>query len=413
MKDELLQQVLNHYASSRDFNGYFVGGSAEDAVRSAAVELVRDGMLQVVSEKDFYNPHIRPWPSRRTADQQVASIEALTPDANGVCLYPTPLALKKYRTTKRYPGQPFRHEMAKGRGALELAYFAFEVLEQYRNDPKFSFTFHDFGVYVSISDEAYLDQDEPDDDKTRMEHVGFAYDLSNYKHDDPESPVIRRVCAFYGDLANLTPTHQQRWRTYQVPEDGLKPHPIWWMRQMGEWTDGLGPFERLFFEMKALSELHERAFGVPLFRTTDRPSDFGWILRPSQYEWDNFIHQLDKLLSENLRHDALDETGVPRTNEEGKHIGSLNRLAAVLTSHGLPDDPARDVLKPLREIRQARQGPAHALRKNITDKTFVHKQIHLLEQVNISLNKLRTFWQAHPANEDWRPEYEFDRNYRI
>lgn len=413
MKDELLKDVLNFYAVSRDFNGLYLNGN-DQARMHAAIELVRAGTIQVVSEEDYPNPHIRPWQSRRSVEQQIASVEALAPDGFGVCLYPTPAALKKHRPTRRHPGQPFRQEMAKGRGTLELAYFSFDVLEQYRNDPRFSFDFHDFGAHVSISDEAYLDQHEPEHDKTSMRHIGFAYDISHYRPDDPESPVIRRVCAFYGDLADLTPIHQQRWKTFQVSENGLRPHPVWWTQQMGQWPDGLGPFQRIFFELEALNELHQRAFGEALFRTTDRPGDFGWILRPSQQEWDNFVHQLDKLLSENIRHDALDLPGVPRTDEEGRNIGTLNRLATLLTTRRVPEDAARKVLKPLRDVRQARQKPAHALRENITDKTSVHKQIYLLEQVSNSLNMLRTFWQTHPANKDWQPKYEPpERSYRM
>jgi hypothetical protein len=74
----------------------------------------------------------------------------------------------------------------------------------------------------------------------------------------------------------------------------------------------------------------------------------------------------------------------------------------------------KDVLKPLRDVRQARQRPAHALRTNVTDKTFVHKQIALLEQVVGSLLTLRGFWQAHPKNNAWEPKYgEPERRYRM
>ncbi len=284
MKDELLREVLKFYGSSPDFNGLYLTGG-DQARTSAAVELVREGMVQVVSQEDYLNPHIRPWPSKRSIEQQVASIESLTPDGYGLCLYPTPVALKKHRPTRRHTGQPFRQAMAKGRGTLELAYFRFDVLEQYRNDPRFSFDFYDFGARVSTSDEVYLDKSEPEHDKTGMQHIGFAYDISKYDADDPDSPIIRRVCAFYGDLAKLTPIHQQRWKTYQVPEEGLQPHPAWWRQQMGGWPDGIGPFARIFFELRNLNELHQRAFGKPLLKTTERPSDFGWILRPSQAAW--------------------------------------------------------------------------------------------------------------------------------
>jgi hypothetical protein len=417
MKDELLRHITDFYRDSRDFNGlYFKGSNAEE--RDAAMELVRDGLVQVVeSEVDYLNPHIRPWPSRRSIDEQIESIRNLDGEKYGGCLYPTPLALKKPGTRRAHRGQPFRQALAKGRGTLELAYFSFDVLEQYRNDPRFAFQFHDFGADVSISDDAYLDDAEPEHDKTGMEHIGFAYDLSQYDPNDASSSITRRVCAFYGDLARLTPTHQQRWRTYQIEDEGpLSPHPVWWGSQMGHWPDGVGPFERFFFELEALNTLYEQAHGTSLFRTTERPREFGWLLRPSQREWDSFIQLLDKLLSENLRHEALDSGQAPRHNGAGQNLGTLNRLEAFLVERRIKPDAVRKVLAPLREVRSARQRPAHALRTDVTDRTFVHKQVELLNRVNNSLELLRRFWQTHPANRDWEePDYaaEDSRVYRF
>ena len=410
MKDELFNRIAAFYRDSRDFNGfYFVGDNEEE--REAAIALVRDGLVQVVvSEVDYPNPHIRPWPSRRTVDEQVESISELDGERYGVCLYPTPIALKKPGMKRAHRGQPFRLAMAKGRGALELAYFNFDVLEQYRNDPRFTFQFTDFGVTTGIGDEAYLDAAEPEHDKTSMSHIGFAYDLSQYKPDDPTSPILRRVCAFSCDLAKLSPVHQQRWRTYQIiSETGLNPHPVWWGQQMGHWADGLGPFARFFFELRTWNEFFERAHGIALLKSTDRPREFGWILRPSQSEWEGFIHLLDKLLSENLRNDALDAAGAPKLNEAGQNLGTLNRLEALLLARRAKPEGVKEVLAPMRQVRNARHRPAHALRENVTDRTFVRRQVELLERINQSLELLRYFWQSHPANRDWKePEYVAD-----
>jgi len=305
--------------------------------------------------------------------------------------------------------------MAKGKGTLELAYFRFDVLEVYRNDPRFRFQFYDFGAHAVVSDEVYLDENEPESDKIIMDHVGFAYDLSAYDRDDPSSPIVRRVCAFYGDLAKLSPNHQARWKTYQVEdEEDLEPHPVWWAQQMGHWPDGIGPFEKIFLELEAINALHERAFGERLFRSSDRPDDFGWILRPSQQEYDKFIQDFDKVLSENLRHDAFDKHMVQRKDDQGNNIGTLNRLDRFLEARRVPSDARAEVLEPLREVRRARQRPAHALRRNITDQTFIHRQADLLERVGGTLDQLRHFLQTHPANRGWKPpEYLDGKGYRL
>lgn len=178
-----LKRVLDQYRTSQDFNGLHFR-DVSTVAKEEVVALVAQGLVQVVSEEDYPNPHIRPWPSRRSVAQQIESVRQIDEDSLDVCLYPTPLALSRHRTRKTYPNEPYRAAMAKGRGTLELAYFSFEVLEQYRNDPRFQFKFSDFGAEVVIADEHYLDADEPEHDKIVMSHIGFAYDLSDYSRDD-------------------------------------------------------------------------------------------------------------------------------------------------------------------------------------------------------------------------------------
>jgi hypothetical protein len=403
----LLEAVINQYCSSDDFNGFYVS-KADGEILGAAIDLTRSGLIQVVSEDDYVNPHIRPWPSKRSIDDQIESIEKLQASEYGLCLYPTPEVLSERPCADSYPDQPYRQAMADGRGTLELAFFGFDVLEPYRNDPRFTFSFYDFGGKTVIGDAAYEDQQEPDHDKIMLGNFGFAYDLSGYDPQDPESPLVRRVCAFFGDLAKLSSIHQQRWKTYEVGEE-LHPHPMWWGQMMGHWADGLGPFDRFTFELEALNALTVAAIGEPLFRSTERPREFGWILRPSQQEWDAFILLLDKLLSENIRPEALNAADAPKKNDNGDTLGTVNRLGALMELRGIDDDTVKTVLAPIREVRDARMRPAHTLRANINDRTFVHQQVALLERVNRGLQQLRWWWQSHPANAEWQePTYAGD-----
>jgi len=399
--EALIQQVRKHYLGSRDFNGLYLSNGALEEVVSAAESLLLDGKIQVVSDADYLNIHIRPWKSRRTIDDQLADLRELRHRSYGVCLYPTAEGMKGVRLPKKYESRPFEKDMAKGRGTLELAYFDLSVLEQYRNDPRYSFHFYDFGAHMGIGDDAYLDESEPEHDKVSLSHIGFAYDLRQFDRGDPESPIVRRVAASYGDLAELSPEHQQRWKTYQVSEKGLSRHPLWWASQMGHWPDGMGPIERMFVELDALNVLTTRAFGEAMFTTAKRPADFGWILRPSQREWDEFIVQMDKMLSENLRSAFFDKTGVPKVDKSGQPIGTLGRLERYLVHHGIAARTAALVLQPLRDVRKARQGPAHKLRQNVNDRTFVHRQLSLLWDVDRSLIDLRDWLSTHPANADW------------
>lgn len=410
-----MKEVVGKYLKSGDFNGFYLHTDVDLTLVEVAKGMVSDGNLQVmVSGVDYPNPHIRPWPSQRTIESQIDSLDEMAGAEYGVVLYPTPLALKGVRVPARLKGQPFGAALAKGRGTLELAYFSFDVLEPYRNDPRYHFQYWDFGVEMGIGDDAYLDETELDRDKVSLSHIGFAYDLSNYERTDGNTPIVRRVAAFYGDLAKLTPEHQQRWYSYQVKDDCLAPHPAWWRAQMGHWDDGIGPFDRLFLELESLNALWTGAFGEALFKHTDRPLDFGWLLRPSQREWDEFIVQLDKLLSDNIRHDGLGAAGARRKDKNDQNLGTLSRLASYLEEgRGIDATVVKDLMRPLREVRQARQKPAHALRTNITDKTFVHRQVVLLEDLNNLLRELVRWLSTHPKNRGWEPETEPDTYYRM
>ncbi|OQJ61801.1 hypothetical protein FGG90_15270 [Clavibacter tessellarius] len=409
-----MKAVVDRYLKSGDFNGLHLHTDVDPALMESAQHLVADGKLQVmVDGVDYPNPHIRPWPSKRTVESQIESIQELSGEGYGVVLYPTPSALKGVRVPSRLTGHPFSTAMAKGRGTLELAYFSFDVLEPYRNDPRYHFRYWDFGVDMGIGDDAYLDETELDRDKVSLSHLGFAYDLSGYDREDIETPIVRRVAAFYGDLAKLTPEHQQRWKSYLVSDAGLEPHPAWWMTQMGDWADGVGPFEYFFLQLNNLNTLWVRAFGEELFKHTEQPQDFGWLLRPSQREWDEFIVQLDKLLSENIRHQAMDAVGVRRKGDNDQNLGSLSRFAAFLEGKRIEADMVKGLMEPLRRVRQARQKPAHALRRNITDKTFVHRQVALLEELNDVLSALAQWLSKHPKNTDWKSAYGAEKYYRL
>lgn len=406
MEKGLLKNILLRYRTSRDFNGLYFDAEYEGLIEEA-IDLTKAEMVQVVSEDDYPNPHIRPWPSKRTVEQQIESLENMKKGSFGVCLYPTPKALKEHRVRNKYTKQPYRYEISQGKGTLELAYFRFDVLEQYRNDPRFEFDYDDFGVSISVSTDAFLDEEESEEDKILIKHVGFSYDLSKYKKDDQSSPILRRVCAFYGDLAKLSPTHQQRWKTYEVKKNPtLEPHPVWWATQMGHWPDGIGPFFRFFCELKSINELHTNAFGMNLFKTVERPQEFGWILRPSQHEWEAFIHQLDKLLSENIQSAALDAMSAPKKNENDQPLGSLVRLSKALEMRNIPQDVVTEILEPIFTVRKERQKPAHKLSSNELDKGLIHKQVVIMENLNHCLEGMRRFWQQNHLNKSWsEPDY--------
>lgn len=142
--------------------------------------------------------------------------------------------------------------------------------------------------------------------------------------------------------------------------------------------------------------------GARLFRSHELPEDFGWILRADQREWNHFIHSFDKLLSDNIEGAALDNAKVPKVNERGDRLGTLSRLELLFTMNHVKANSAKWALKPLREVRAARQKPAHALRTNVRTATFIGKQRDLLHDVDEVLINIRQALSSHPRNRGWK-----------
>jgi hypothetical protein len=191
-------------------------------------------------------------------------------------MYPTPAAMQTHAPALTYAA-PYRDRMSLGHGTLELVFFDLAALETYVNDPAFSFTFGDDGFrfatapfggpYDEDADEAEAEVDETDDDvpvdaerPEAPEHddedllaieCGYAYDHRvDYRG---EEPIRRYWCAFLHDLVGLPERHQTRLSTFERDSTDLVAHPEWWDREIGgRWTDSIGPFTKILWELKAI-----------------------------------------------------------------------------------------------------------------------------------------------------------------
>jgi hypothetical protein len=151
--------------------------------------------------------------------------------------------------------------------------------------------------------------------------------------------------------------------------------------------------------MAAINQLFQIAYGVELFRSMERPREWGWVLRPSTNEWQHLVHTTDKLLSENLNQKALDAVEARTVNDDGSAAGSLNRLGFYLEdTAACPLALVKQVLKPLKEVRKERQKPAHALVVAATDATITAQQRDLLNNIAGALHLLRQLLQQHPRD---------------
>lgn len=405
-RDDVLAEVIRHYLNSGDFNGLVI--ERNDPRGSALGELLADELIEVTSDRAYLNPHIKPWAPRQSWEQERALAEGLA-GAGVACIYPSPAAMSSVDLS-HMADTPYQRDVASGRGALELVYFETAAIEPYRNDPRYWFDLDDFGVSWGISDEAWSDKGEPERDKIATVRAGFAFDESELSGSGPTS---RYVCAFPCDLRKLTATHQQRMRTWEVEQpERLTPHPTWWAMQMGHWPEHIGLFDKVLGEIDANSQTWKIVFGEPLFKSAERHRSWGWLIRPSSTEWDQFVLLTDQLLSENLNTAALDAAGAPTTNANGDRLGTINRLVEFFyTRTSAPRHQIDETFAPLKAIRKARQKPAHAAKAPTTDADAFARQREVLIDVAKSLEALRRFMQRHPkvVSDGWTPDDYLDQ----
>jgi hypothetical protein len=105
--------------------------------------------------------------------------------------------------------------------------------------------------------------------------------------------------------------------------------------------------------------------------------------------------------------------GVPQKNDRKDRLGTISRLELFMTMNHVTADNAKWALKPLRAIRAARQKPAHALRTNVTDHTFIRKQRDLLHDVDEVLINVRQWQSNHPQNRDWKEPWPDAKDYPL
>lgn len=434
--DDLLAKVIDHYLTSREFNGLPVGGSTGPTTN--AEELIRDGLVQLVTSTDYLNTHIRPW-LKYDWERQIDELADVARGELQGCMYPTPAAMQAHAPGSTYAA-PYRDRMTMGHGTLELVFFDLAALENYVNDPVFNFTFGDDGFRFATAPTAEPDDDEqaeaevadeetgdsPRDNSSQTEpgygegdllaiECGYAYDhRADYRGDEP---IRRYWCAFLHDLVNLPVRHQTRLSTFERDGTDLVAHPEWWDREIGgRWTDTIGPFTKILWELKAINDVWTIAFGAPLFSTVERPRAWGWVLRPTTGAWNEFVLLTDKLLSDNLSHKGLDAAGAPDTDDAGNRLGSLSRLQELFlkVSSSTTVDNVRFKLQPLRKVRKERQSPAHKLEDTTSDANVVNRQRDLLRDVADSLHGIRVFVQTHPKvrTSEWKPPTFID-NWRL
>ena len=400
--EKVVEVVTNHYLSSGDFNGLPIAelrepsGKEPKGLITSLRRLVEVGSIRVLSPEDDVNPHIigRGFPD---VAKQVEGLSRYDPDHS--CLYPAPSHLKLVVKPEDYAGRPFTLELAHGSAQFQYRSFDLAVLERYRNDPRYYYTADDVCGSISVRDKFYVAPDMAERDKVLLQTFGFSYN----------EQMDRAVAVFLRYLSGLSPEHQQVWSSQQVGPD-FRLHPDYYRSAiLGEWGERVSIHDAFLAEMVLINEMACVMGRRPLFRRTykdDKPRRLSFLIRPTRREYSEYVHLLDKLLSDNIdpaffMQDIEREEDVTRKDGriEVRHKGTLRLLEEWIRRRYTSREPAvlDKMFDTLRKVRKKRQPIAHEVEDDVFDQEYIRRQRELVGAVYDAVRTLRMILESHPA----------------
>lgn len=406
---DLLTAITDFYLNSDDFNGVPLWALFQEIkdetaiIKSQLADMVRAG--QVSNFGDLHpNAHIKSF-EPEPAEEQIEKLAAMD-DGNAyhVCVYPERPVLEDRVDRATYEGKPFSLRLALGEPQLTFEKFDLSVLEIYRNDPRYYYVSNDIDGKVSIRDQFYLSEEMPESDKALLQAFGFCYDKD----------FNRAVAVFLRYLNDLTPQHQRIWEA-KVVKGEYYLHPDYLRTSMGEWPERISLFEAFLMELRHINEMCELMEKPGLFRTApdewEKPRGFGFLLRPTLKEFQDFVSLLDKLLSDNLNKRFFEgdlETSEDVERADGKvevrQKGTIRLLEEWLTERVRLSDPrpATELIESFREVRKLRQRPAHALDDDHFDQAIFKQQRELMIRACVAVRTIRQILANHPKVQGYK-----------
>ena len=405
-QEALLQEITRFYLESHDFNGISVSqlaarfGVTPSDLIDQLTALIRRKLVSVVFGDIHPNPHIRAFPDE-LEESQIAKLS--TPKLDHACAYPLSKHLEKVVDRRLYEEKPYTLSLALGTPQLEFRAFDISVLEYYRNDPRYYYDNDDIRGSISVRSEYYETGQMADSDQILLQTFGFCYD------DD----LNRAVAVFVRYLSDLSPEHQQIWKAKEL-EGTYRLHPDYYRNSiLGEWGEGISIFDAFLEEMRIINQMAE-AMGRPqffrqVFQEGEKPREFGFMVRPTLKEFNDFVLLIDKMISDNINSDFF-RNEVPYEREEirrdGKVIvrpkGTLSIMDDWIHRKYRTDDwkPIEEMLETFRDIRKKRQKPAHAVNENVFDQKYFHEQRQLIIRAYQAVRTLRLMLGNHPRTKD-------------
>lgn len=412
--DELLEHVTRFYLESAGFNGPPVSGLDGELaeLRTVIRPLIESVQLYVNYGDRHPNPHILAF-EPEAKDEQLRKLNE--GDLESACIYPTVEHLQTVVNPADYEGRPYTLELALGYPVLGYHFFDLSILETYRNDPRYYYTF-DIDGMISVNDE-YFDKSTMDErDKVLLQTFGLALAKEKYW----------AIVVFRRYLSMLSPEHQQLWKTKQEPDDPelFQPHWEYWQMSMGEWPEKMSLFTAFLEEMEQINNIAAVIGRPPLFRDSyhdKRPRDFGYLIRPTARELANFAGVLDKMLSENIDRKFF-QNDVPyedeTTDSKGRIIVTQRGTIRILeewikAKTRLRNTDSQELIDhaiaTFKDIRKRRNPQAHKLGPDAYDRELFVEQIKLMRDAYRAMVTLRQLLKLHPAAREYEIPEELEQ----
>lgn len=395
--------VTKFYLESNDFNGISIlillENFNEDRTKLKAIlkELVEEELVGVIDEDTDINPHV----NRRGFEQKEKQLPKLDKDLSyHICIYPTPKYLKAVVNPRDYESQPYKLCLAFGEPQLSYRSFDLSVLEFYRNDPRYRYENDDMQGHIY-----YNSEEMTESDKVLLQTFGFSYD----------NDFNRAVAVFLRYLVDLTLEHQQIWKAKELQGD-YKLHPDYYRTTIiGDWPEREPICTAFVEEIYIINQMVASMGRPPLFRDDfgeygkNRPKHFGFLIRPTLKEFNDFMLLLDKMLSDNINKKFF-QNEVPYENEtkrkDGKikvtQKGTLQILDDWIRKFFRTNDwkPWEETITTLRKIRKMRQKPAHSVNEDVFDQKYFKEQREIIKSAYSAVRTLRLMFANHPKVRD-------------
>lgn len=390
-KLELLSKIKEYYLTSRDFNGLPIYKITDYNIDDI-ISLVNEGLVAVLSDREVINPHIKGFNLELSKEHQIENIK----DTKRIsCLYPTPKALADAEIDNTVP---YTAKLCSGEAQFKIVYFNIEILERYINNPKYLIIDYGYRGEICLKDEYWSEDQEFE----YVKNYGMAYKKVEY--------IDRAVAVFLGDLAKLPQRSQLLWKSFEANNQNNYYIAEGFIKNLiyGGWVTTSWLFDAVLEEMKVINDLCS-AIGIPgLFRHIygifydEKPDGYSNILLPTLKNYYEFVLVIEKLIVHNISIKAFTKNAprvraIERKKENGSYKGSLvmfeEWISINVTAEFNIDDK---IIKPLKNIREIRQIPAHELYDNAYDVRIYEKQKKLMENTYMALKAIRHLFMGHP-----------------